>query len=100
LPQRCVAFSVPVFRSWYLSAWVRATGKINMPLPNDILEGGHAMAMVGYIDSDETGTGGGRFIIRNSWGPDWAANSGFGAGYGTIPYAYIERHCMEAYSLA
>lgn len=95
----CVAFSVPVFRSWFRSVQVRADGKINMPLPNDILEGGHAMCFVGYEDSQAPGIGGGRFLLRNSWGTTWAPNSVYGAGYGSIPYAYIARYCQEAYSL-
>lgn len=96
----CVAFSVPVFRSWFQNVFVRAEGKINMPLPNDILEGGHAMCLVGFQDSKEMGTGGGRFLLRNSWGTAWAPNSAYGAGYGSIPYAYIERYCSEAFTLA
>ena len=97
---RCVAFSVPVFRSWYRSLDVRNTGKINMPLPNDVNEGGHAMCFVGYEDSNGLGLGGGRFILRNSWGPNWAPNCAYGPGYGSIPYAYIARHGMEAYTVA
>lgn len=96
---RCVAFSVPVFRSWFRSTQVRADGKINMPLPGDILEGGHAMCLVGYADSDDPGIGGGRFLLRNSWGETWAPACPYGKGYGSIPYAYIARYCTEAYSL-
>lgn len=96
----CVAFSIPVFRSWYRSDLVRATGTINMPVPNDINEGGHAMCLVGYEDSNGLGLGGGRFVLRNSWGTEWAPQSLHGAGYGSIPYAYIERYCSEAFTLA
>ncbi|MEM9085387.1 MAG: C1 family peptidase [Pseudomonadota bacterium] len=94
-----VAFSVPVFRSWRQNPSVKWEGKINMPLPNDIVEGGHAMCFVGYEESDKPGMGGGRFILRNSWGQDWAPNCPYGAGYGTIPFAYIARHCSEAYTV-
>lgn len=97
---RSVAFSIPVFRSWLQNIQVRLDGKINMPVPNDIVEGGHAMTFVGYADSADPGIGGGRFVIRNSWGQIWAAQSPFGAGYGSIPYAYIARYGMEAYCLA
>jgi Papain family cysteine protease len=94
-----VTFSVPVFRSWYHSTLVRLTGKINMPVPNDIVDGGHAMTFVGFEDSTDPGIGGGRFIIRNSWGEAWAPQSAYGAGYGSIPYEYIARYCWEAYGL-
>jgi len=59
------------------------------------------MCLVGYTDMPgRPEIGGGRFILRNSWGTLWAAQSSFGAGYGTIPYSYIARLCMEAYSIA
>lgn len=100
---RCVAFSVPVFNSWLRSRWVAYSGDITMPVPNEIRVGGHAMCMVGYVDMPDPGLGGGRFIIRNSWGTNWGVNSSHGGtptpGYGTIPYAYIDRMGSEAYSI-
>lgn len=96
---RCVAFSVPVFNSWLRSSWVAYSGDITMPIPGELRVGGHAMCMVGYVDLPNPGLGGGRFILRNSWGTDWGINSSFGAGYGTIPYAYIARMGAEAYSI-
>lgn len=97
---RCVAFSVPVFNSWLGSKWVAYTGDITMPVPNEFRAGGHAMCLVGYIDLPNIGLGGGRFILRNSWGDKWGINNSFGvAGYGTIPYAYIARMGAEAYSI-
>ena len=52
--------------------------------------GGHAMLLVGYVD-DEAITGGGYFLVRNSWGDDWGEG-----GYGKIPYAYIELFATSA----
>jgi hypothetical protein len=101
LASRCVAFSIPVFRSWYRSLEVRRTGRILMPVPNDVQErGGHAMTLVGYQDDPSPGLGGGEFILRNSWDTAWGSACVYGAGYGTIPYAYIARYCMEAYTVA
>lgn len=98
---RCVAFSVPVFDSWYLNEAVVRSGDIVMPFPNEPFVGGHAMCLVGYQDSDAPGNpGGGRFILRNSWGAAWGAHSRHGAGYGTIPYAYLDQHGKEAYTIS
>lgn len=97
--RRCVAFSVPVFNSWLRSSWVAYNGDITMPIPGEVRVGGHAMCLVGYIDMSDLGLGGGRFILRNSWGTTWGINSPHGAGYGTIPYAYIARVGAEAYTI-
>jgi C1A family cysteine protease len=95
----CVAFSIPVFNSWYNgNTVVESTGDITNPLPGEGVVGGHAMAIIGYEDSPEEGLGGGRFLIRNSWA-NWGSASRHGAGYGTIPYSYIDRFGREAYSL-
>jgi hypothetical protein len=95
---RCVAFSIPVFNSWYLNPVVGSTGDISNPIPGETVVGGHAMAMIGYQDSADPGLGGGRFLIRNSW-PNWGSASPHGTGYGTIPYSYIAWFGREAYSL-
>lgn len=97
---RCVAFSVPVFNSWLGSQWVAYNGDITMPVPGEVRVGGHAMCLVGYIDMPNPGLGGGRFILRNSWGATWGINSPHGAGYGTIPYAYLARMGAEAYTIS
>ncbi|HIH98053.1 MAG TPA: C1 family peptidase [Thermoplasmata archaeon] len=92
LKQRHIAvFAVPVYASWYYSEETKRTGEITMPVANDKRIGGHCMALVGYKD-DADYPGGGYFILRNSWGTDWAYESLYGAGYGTIPYAYIKQY--------
>ena len=97
----CVAFSIPVFNSWYRNTWVAATGDIVMPIPGEVRAGGHAMCLVGYEDMPGSPEfGGGRFILRNSWGKDWGINSPYGPGYGTMPYAYLARFGAEAYSIS
>jgi hypothetical protein len=96
---RCVPFSVPVFNSWYQNSEVTRTGDIVLPIPDEQYAGGHAMCLVGYEDlPGEMEIGGGRFLLRNSWGASWGRESSYGPGYGTIPYAYLARHGVEAYS--
>jgi len=96
---RCVAFSIPVYNSWYLNNYVKLTGELGLPFPGEVRVGGHAMCIMGYEDLPaQPEIGGGRFYIRNSWGTStWAPNSRIAPGYGTIPYAYISRFCTEAY---
>ncbi len=93
-----IVFAVLVFRSWYMSPETHRTGKITMPLPGEDPElGGHAMCVVGYVD-DASVPGGGYFIVRNSWGDEWAADSPEAPGHAMIPYAYAERYAVEAFS--
>jgi C1A family cysteine protease len=97
----CVAFSIPVFDSWYNNPEVQRTGEIVNPIPNEESGEGHAMCFVGYEDiPDQPDLGGGKFYIRNSWNSEWATESVLGsAGYGTIPYSYIGRFGREAYTI-
>lgn len=93
-----VAFSIPVYNSWYQSAAVKRTGNVTMPLPGeDNHQQGHAMLFVGYQDDAAT-PGGGYFILRNSWSTSWGYQSTYGAGYGTIPYQYMVDKGWEAYT--
>lgn len=93
---RVVAFSVPVFDSWYASSATSRWGKITLPLPGEPQNGGHAMALVGYQD-DPGAPGGGYFLVRNSWQP-WSWDGAWQEGYGYIPYAYIARHASAVFS--
>src|SRR6202049_4854904 len=70
-------FGFTVYES-FESDQVAHTGAAPMPSPREKVLGGHAVMAVGYEDHPQ------RFIVRNSWGPDW----GMG-GYFTIPYAYL-----------
>lgn len=92
-----VAISFYIYNSWYLSRTVHQYGKITMPFPLEQPQGGHAVVVVGYQDDPEY-PGGGYFIIRNSW-TLWGYESPFGPGYGTLPYAYMALHGLEAYTL-
>lgn len=57
---------------------VAQTGVVNLPGPQETVQGGHAVLAVGYDDTSQ------RFTVRNSWGKDWGIK-----GYFTIPYAYL-----------
>lgn len=91
-----VAFAVPVYTYWFAPP-ARTTGDIRLPLATDNLEGGHAMCMVGYEDDPDV-PGGGFFLVRNSWGTDWASQGIVAPGHARIPYAYIERHASAAHT--
>jgi len=60
------------------SAEVASSGILQMPGADDTLMGGHAVMAVGYDDQNT------RFLVRNSWGPNWGLK-----GYFYIPYAYL-----------
>jgi GNAT superfamily N-acetyltransferase len=49
---------------------------------------GHSVTLVGYDDTKK------RFVFRNSWGTNWGD-----AGYGYLPYEYLERYQQEAWVL-
>lgn len=101
LSGRCISFSVPVYNTFMLNVQAKKTGDIPNPVPGEFPVGGHAMCFVGYVDDLTTpGLGGGRFLVRNSWGPAFGFASAYGPGYGTISYAYIARLCKEAFAIA
>ncbi|MBS1251091.1 MAG: hypothetical protein MAG451_00121 [Anaerolineales bacterium] len=98
-----IAFTVPTFNYWN-SAMVQHTGVVRMPLTTEgaanpvvWLESAHAVCMVGYQD-DDTAPGGGYFIIRNSWGTSWASECPDGAGYGWMPYDYLKKYGLTAFT--
>lgn len=93
---RTVAFSVPVYDSWYASSSASRWGKITLPLPGETSKGGHAMTLVGYQD-DADAPGGGYFLVRNSWQP-WSWDGAWRPHYGYIPYAYIRRLASAVFS--
>jgi len=71
-------FGFSVFESFESDA-VAASGVMPMPVPNEGITGGHAVAAVGYDDDQRM------FIVRNSWGAGWGRS-----GYFLMPYAFIE----------
>jgi len=57
------------------------------------VQDGHSVVLAGYRDDPEQ-PGGGLFILRNSFGPDWADE-----GYAYFPYAYVAEYGNDALSL-
>jgi hypothetical protein len=93
-----VAISVPAFGNWSAIS-IERDGHFLMPLPDSVPDGGHAMCIIGY-GYDSAFLGGGYFIVRNSWGTDWARRSPFGSGHGTLPFSYISHYGWEAFALS
>lgn len=107
---RPVVIGVRCYLSWQ-NPTLRHSGVITFPFQQEIDDeyyqlGAHAMLVVGYED-DAANTvpatpGGGYLILRNSWGKRWGDTSptGYQAGYGVIPYSYLTRQFIHAYTLA
>lgn len=103
-----VGVGVLVFQDAWYNDFSVLRGEIQLPIIvqdegksilMDTCTGAHAVAIYGYQDDDDPQTarpGGGVFIFRNSWGEDWATANDQ-RGYGVLPYAYIERFCIDAY---
>ncbi len=63
------------------------TGFVPMPKKDEVSLGGHAICPVGYDDKKKL------IKFKNSWSDDWGQK-----GCGFLPYAYIERYMMDAWS--
>lgn len=72
-----IVFGFTVYDS-FESDEVAQTGILNLPTSGEQTVGGHAVLLVGYEDASQ------RFLVRNSWGPNWGQK-----GYFTMPYAYV-----------
>jgi C1A family cysteine protease len=70
-------FGFAVYES-FESDQVSNTGVVPMPGGHEAMLGGHAVKAVGYDHPSR------RFIVKNSWGPEWGMK-----GYFTIPYDYV-----------
>lgn len=106
----CVMMVVPVYQRAWLSPYVVSRGEVELPFMDpktdeilDERQGFHAITLYGYKDTPEDVVwevprpGGGYFIFRNSWGESWGKNrSETPAGYGMLPYAYIELFAADA----
>jgi len=63
------------------------TGLVPMPKKTERSLGGHAICPVGYDDKKK------EIKFKNSWSDKWGQK-----GYGVLPYAYVERYMMDAWS--
>lgn len=63
-----------------------------VPPPDGVFDG-HSVVLVGYAD-DPAVPGGGAFIFRNSFGPDWRDG-----GHARLPYAYAAAYGNDALGL-
>jgi len=63
------------------------TGIVPMPKKFETSLGGHAISPVGYDDKKKL------IKFKNSWSVKWGQK-----GYGFLPYTYIERYMMDAWS--
>ncbi|MCX5704433.1 MAG: C1 family peptidase [Candidatus Omnitrophica bacterium] len=63
------------------------TGIVPMPKKGERSLGGHAICAVGYDDEK------GLVKFKNSWSNKWGEK-----GYGYLPYEYIQRYMMDAWS--
>lgn len=71
----------------FLSEDVARIGIVPVPAPEETLQGGHAICIVGYDDEKQL------FKFKNSWSKNWGDN-----GYGYLSYEYIEKYCIDAWS--
>jgi C1A family cysteine protease len=63
------------------------TGKVPMPKAGEKPLGGHAICIVGYDEKTRL------LKFKNSWSTAWGDK-----GYGCLPYAYVEKYMMDAWS--
>jgi C1A family cysteine protease len=78
----CLGIGFTVFDS--LEEAATNGGYIPFPKPTESVQGGHAIAIIGYDEKKDNE--GGAFLIKNSWGTDWGER-----GYGWLPMRYFVR---------
>jgi C1A family cysteine protease len=83
-----VVFGFKVYES-FESKEVSRTGEIPMPKKAEQLLGGHAVLVVGYLDTGKSGN----LIVRNSWGDDWGDH-----GYCYMPYRVFNKLVMDMWT--
>ena len=92
----CVGLSVYTYHFWTDDfAW--REGIISLPLEIEP-DGAHAICLVGYNDDDATHRDG-YFLFKNSWDTTWGYGRMGDTGYGSLPYRYVLKEAIEAYTV-
>ena len=79
-----IEFGFDVY-SAFMTVAMSTSGMLCRPKANEILEGGHAVALCGYDDNKVMPDGSkGAFLVRNSWGTAWGLK-----GYFWMAYNYV-----------
>jgi len=94
-----VAIGIPVFDKWNDQPETKLRGNYLMPLEGEKPAGYHCLVLAGYNDDLNLPSGGGEFLVRNSYGKQWGRLCRFGSGYGTLPYGYVKNYNYSAYWL-
>ena len=89
-----VVYGVVLYDS-FMTDTVATTGIVPMPDEStEEIQGGHAMCLCGHDDSKKM------FLGINSWSEQWGHGAGkFKGGFYSIPYAYIDKYCDEAWNV-
>jgi len=73
----------PVVTAFYVYTDFRSYGSGVYEYASGTREGGHAVLLVGYVDTPGQ-YGGGYFIVKNSWGSSWGESGYFRIGYSQV----------------
>ena len=79
-----VPIGIPCFYEFFL---VDRDGIVDYPTNPEDIYGGHAVCAVGYDDNKKL------IKFKNSWGSNWGE-----AGYGYLPYKYIDDFLWDAWT--
>lgn len=84
-----ISFGFMVYES-FMNQHTQETGFMRMPKDNEEILGGHAVVIVGYIDTIK------RFIVRNSWTSEWGDG-----GYFYMPYDFAlnPEYCSDFWTI-
>jgi C1A family cysteine protease len=72
-----------------MSEAARKDGVIQMPITNELVEGGHAVCFVGFDDSKNM------LKFKNQWTQEWGDQ-----GYGYLPYEYADKFVSDAWAIS